>query len=68
MLMKLRENPDCGDEAEHSPVSVESPFLSPGSAEPACPCGAATLGHSERSRGKGKKDFYLVISKFLAYV
>lgn len=72
MLMKLRENSDCGYEVEHSPVTVESPFLSLGSAEPACPCGAATLGHSERLRGeKGRekeKNFYLLISKCLAYV
>lgn len=65
MLMKLRENPDCGYEAEHSPVTVENPFLSPGSAESTCPCGATTLGHSERLRGEkmGGKVFYLVISK-----
>jgi len=58
MLMQPRQNPDCGDEAEDSPVTVESLLLSLGSAEAACPVGAATPGHSER--GGGKKKSYIL--------
>lgn len=43
-----RQNPAWGYEAEDSPVTVEKPFLSPASVEPASPSGAAALGHSER--------------------
>ena len=72
MLMKLRQNPDCGYEAEDSPVTVVNPFLSPGSAEPACPSEAATLGHSERLGGEkaegGEKALCPVTPKYLVCV
>lgn len=70
MLMKLRQNPSYGYEAEDSPVIVENLFLSPGSAEPACPSGAAALGHSERLGGEnakgGEKALCLVTPKCLS--
>lgn len=71
-MMKLRQNPDRDYETEDSPVTVENPFLSPGSAEPACPSGAATLGHSERLGAEkaegGEKALCLVTPKYLTWV
>lgn len=59
LLADERQNPAWGYEAEDSPVTVEKPFLSPASVEPASPSGAAALGHSERVGQREEKKLYV---------